>query len=166
MTVAMEAPSKQKNARTTLPAAENAQQRDAPQPRMPSLPSCVCLCSQQYSLQLGSPSSNCMRAALPIRGRRCHQIAQQLGFLHRPIFQKSQRPTVSRPCHTASFSPFFELLLPLLVSTHFRCKRSACGHRTLTSMQSCRRTPGNQETTSNVAHLTLGAASSSLLTQS
>ena len=38
---------------------------------------CVCLCSQQHSFQLGSPSSDSMR----ICRRRCHQIAQQLGAL-------------------------------------------------------------------------------------
>ena len=41
--------------------------------------------------------------------------------LHRLIFHKSQRQTVSRPRHIASFSPFPRLPLPLLVSTHFRC---------------------------------------------
>ena len=40
---------------------------------------CVCLCSQQHSFQLGSPSSDNMRAALSVRRRRCHQITQQLG---------------------------------------------------------------------------------------
>ena len=40
---------------------------------------CVCLCSHQYSFQLGPPSSDSMRAALPVRRRHCHQITQQLG---------------------------------------------------------------------------------------
>ena len=42
---------------------------------------CVCLCSQQYSLQLGSPSSDSVRAALSVRRRRCHQITQQFAAL-------------------------------------------------------------------------------------
>ena len=40
---------------------------------------CVCLCSQQHSLQLGPQSADSMRAALSVRHRRCHQITQQLG---------------------------------------------------------------------------------------
>ena len=40
---------------------------------------CVCLCCQQHSFQLGSPSSDSMRAALSRCRRRSHQITQQLG---------------------------------------------------------------------------------------
>ena len=43
---------------------------------------------------------------------------------------------------------------------------SACGHRTLTSVQSCCKTPGNQETTSNMAHRIGGTALHCGLTQS
>ena len=42
---------------------------------------CVCLRSEEHSLQLGSPSSNSVRAALPTCRRRRHQFAQQLGAL-------------------------------------------------------------------------------------
>ena len=82
---------------------------------------CVCLCSQQHSFQLGPPSSNRMRAALPIRRRRCHQITQQLGSFaaQSSINLKGQRSlfrTVS-----LRFLLFHQLLQPLLVSTHFRC---------------------------------------------
>ena len=38
-------------------------------------------------------------------------------------------------------------------------QRSACGHRTETSIQSCCRTHGKQETTSNIAHLSTGSPS-------
>ena len=41
----------------------------------------VCLCSQQYSFQLGPPSSDSMRAAQSVRTGRCRQITQQLGAL-------------------------------------------------------------------------------------
>ena len=44
-------------------------------------------------------------------------------------------------------------------------KRSAYGDHTLTSIQSCCRTPGNQETTSKMAHRTSGAASLLFFTQ-
>ena len=40
---------------------------------------CVCLRSQKHSFQLGSPSSDSMRAALSICRRRSHQVAWQLG---------------------------------------------------------------------------------------
>ena len=43
--------------------------------------------------------------------------------------------------------------------------RSACGHRTLTSIQSWCRTPGNQETTSSIAHRITGASPSLLTCQ-
>ena len=39
----------------------------------------VCLCSQQYSLQLGPPSSNSVWAALSVRRRGSHRITRQLG---------------------------------------------------------------------------------------
>ena len=140
--------SNQKNARTTLPAAEDAQQRDAPRPWIPALQS-MCLLVQSAVLR-----SNCMRAALPSRRRCCHQIAQQLGSFAAHIFHKSHRPTVSRPCHIASFSPLPQLLLPPLVSTHFRCNvlRSDADVYPVVAGRI-----GNQLTTS-MAQLTLGAA--------
>ena len=116
---------------------------------------CVCLCGQQHSLQLGPPSTDGMRAALSVRRRRCHQITQQLGAL---AAHKSRRPTIARPYHNASFSPLPQQLQPLLVVT--------CCMRTLTSIQSCCMTPGNQQTTSKMAHRIAGAASLLFLTQS
>ena len=78
--------SKQNNARTTNYSASHRGGSAAGRPSRTLRSSgsqrsqvCVCLCSQQYSLQLGSPSSDSMRAALPIRRRHCHQITQQLG---------------------------------------------------------------------------------------
>ena len=84
----------------------------------------------------------------------------------RPVFQKSRRPTIARPCHKVSSSPLLQRLQPLLVSDVLSLQRSACGHRTLTSIQSCCRTPGNQETTPGMAHRILGAASLLSLSQS
>ena len=81
----------------------------------------VCLCSHQYSLQQGPPSTVSMRAALSVRRRRCHQVTQQLGCLHRQVFHKSRRSTIARPYHNASFSPSLPQLQPPVVSTHFHC---------------------------------------------
>ena len=75
-------------AHSTLPTAEEA-----------------CLRSQKHSFQLGSPSSDSMRAALSVRRRPCHQITQQLGAFRRPVFHKSRRPTVAQPSCNALLSP-------------------------------------------------------------
>ena len=59
MRVAIQAPPKQTCARSILPATEEAQQQVALQLRSSQRSQvCVCLCSQQHSLQVGPPSSD------------------------------------------------------------------------------------------------------------
>ena len=81
---------------------------------------CV-LCRQQHSFQLGSPSSDSMRAALSSCRRHSHQITQQLGALAAPssINLEDQRS------HGHSIALRF-LRFPSHCShpwflTHFRC---------------------------------------------
>ena len=159
MCVAMQAPrNKQNCTRSTLPAAEQAQQHVALQLWIPALP-CVCLLVQ--SAALSPPSSDSVWAALSVCRRRCHQITQQLGAFtaQSSISLEDQR---SHGRSTASFSPLPRLPLPPLVSTHFRCNVLHVGiARSRLSRVVARLGP-----TSKMAHLTLGAASLSLLTQS
>ena len=72
---------------------------------------CVCLCGQQYSLQLGSPSTNCTRAALPIR-RRCHQVAQQLGSFTAQSSTSLKDQRSHGRAISLRFLRFSQLLLP------------------------------------------------------
>ena len=88
---------------------------------------CVCLCSQQNPFQLGSPSPDSMRTALPPESPG--RVATWRP--HRPVFRESRRPVIARPYRGASSSPLHQQPQPPLVSTHFRC--DVCGHRTLTS---------------------------------
>ena len=66
------------------------------------------------------------------------------------------RSSAAQPHRIASFSPSLPQLQqrPLL-----SLYRSACGHRTETSIQNCCRTHGKQDTTSIIAHLSTGSAS-------
>ena len=152
MRVALQAPpNKQNCARSALPAAEEAQQQVAPQlwiPALASVWSACAVCSARSSWVLHRPTAcglHCpFAAAVATKSRSTWCL--------RRLFHKS---------HDASFSPLLQRLQPLLVLTHFRCNFLRAGF-----IQSCCRTPGNQETTPKMAHSIWGAASLLLLTQS
>ena len=73
-------PNKQNYAHPTLPTADFSG-RSLCNSGTQRSQVCACLRSQKHSFQLGSPSSDSMRAALSMSRRRSHQIAQQLGAL-------------------------------------------------------------------------------------
>ena len=127
---------------------------------------CVCLCSQQNPFQLSPPSSDSMRAALSVCRRRCHQITQQLGALA----AQSSMSFEDQRSHGRTITLRFFFASPATAATPgfdaLSLQRSVRGHSTVTSFQSCCRTPGNQETTSKTAHRITGAASSLSLTHS
>ena len=162
MTVAMEAPpnrkkqstSKQKKARTTLSAAEDAQHWEAPRPWIPALAG-MRLLVQSASLAPAGSSIVRLRAGCtalsppPLSPQQLVSFAAQSSMSHKD--QRSHGRAIS-----LRFLLIPQLLQPHLVSMHFRCNCSACRHCTLTSIQSCCRTPGNPQTTSKMAHLTLG----------
>ena len=65
--------SNQKNARTTLPAAEDAQQRDAPRPWIPALQS-MCLLVQSAVLAPTACGLHCPVAAVVVNKSRSNLV--------------------------------------------------------------------------------------------
>ena len=111
---------------------------------------------QQDAFQVGPPSRGSMRAC---NARSPHQSSPSLAVTWCPSLQacrRTQRQEVPELCLIASL---FSRSLQLLGFDALTMQRSACGHRTKTSIQNCCRTPGKQETTSIVAHLSAGSPS-------
>ena len=142
MRVAMQAPpNKQNCARSTLPTAEEAQRL-----WIPALTS-MCLLVQSAALAPAGSAIFRQHAGRTVRLPPPLSPSPAVTWRpHRPVFHPSN-------CS----HPGFDAL---------SLQRSAWEHRTLTSIQSCCRTPGNQETTSKMAHRITGAASLMFLTQS
>ena len=94
-----------------------------------------------------------------------HQITQQLGALA----AQSSMSFEDQRSHGRTIASFFSASPATAATFGFDAlslQRSVRGHRTVTSIQSCCKTPGNQETTSKTAHRITGAASSLSLTHS
>ena len=151
---------------SSLPAAEESLLQGALQPWIPTRAS-KCLPEQRAALvpagsSIFRPHAGCtVRSPPPLLPR--HAVTW---CLRRPVFHKSRRPTLVRPFHNASSSPLLQATAATPGFAALSLYRSACGHRPLTSIQSCCRTPGKQQTTSKMAHRITSAASLVFFTQS
>ena len=144
MRVAMQVPpNKQNCTRSTLPAAEKAQQQVAPHLWIPTLAS-MCLLVQPAALVPAGYSIVQLHVGCTVRSPPPLPPNHTATWcLRRPVFHKSQRPAVSRQYHNASFSPLLQQLQPPhTLSQSMLGKFLWCGWRWAPFLASHRRRKG------------------------
>ena len=149
MGVASQAPLDKQNTNSTLQQAEEAQQLAAQQLWNPA-PASKCLLAHSEALvpagfAIVQQRAGCTDAAV-VTNSRSNLVPSPPNL---PYVSKISDRTAVPLRFVFSVSPASEAAPGFDALSLYR---SACGHRTLTSIQSWCRTPGNQETTSSIAH--------------